>query len=554
MKANIFQIFRDEPTRSRGDPGFAPLDNTASLKPDWREYWAIRNFFLSNSVNEDELYGFLSSDFREKTALSAASVLAFISDNPGHEVYTFSPSIQDGACYLNVFEQGNRLQPGFIEAAEAYLREIQLDIDLRTLAMDSRATVYSNYLVARPSFWKTWFALTEKLVDLFVDELSDFRRCIDSIAVSPSSVGMEVLLVERIASLVLALCPDIEVCAFDPSSMPLPNPAYRAYGQQMAFLNELKAGFRRTEDKTCLSNFYALRGAVLQASEGKRLDRAKDGFLTTPLPASPELLYVCFTHVPLPFEFPSYVSPLYLGDAQGPGKANLRDLAPEWEPYHPLLGATAGSFALKNYIVENELQVRQVGICQYRKFVSAGKISRTPAPNYPIMDVVNRQMLEDTRLAEVMAPGDRDFLLGQPGVVEGGYYTQYTVAHVAEDFLRFTAEAVELGVLTSKDVLPFFNSHAFMPGGIEIGVFPADFWVRAISSIEAVVRASITRYPLRREGYQARSWAFCAERLGSYLLLQHLTTVYPSSVWQGKFIGQLNLFTHDDQTMYLAGR
>jgi hypothetical protein len=553
MKANIFQIFHDEAGRSQLDPGFAFLDNTANVKPEWREYGAVRNFFQSHTVNDDELYGFLSSDFAQQTALNAEAVHAFIADNPDHEAYTFSPSIEEGACYLNVFEHGNRLYPGLIEAAEAYLLEVQLDVDLRTLAMDLRSTVSGHYVVAKPSFWKTWFALTEKLFDLCEGEPGEFRKRLDSLAARADGVSIKTLLVERIAALVLALCPDIEVCAFDPASLPPLHSKYRAHGEQVAFLNELKQTYRKTEDKSCLNGFYALRGAVLQACEGERSGQASDGFIATPLAASPELLYVCFTHVPPPYTFPSYVSTLYLGEAQGPGKANLRDLAPEWEPYHPQLGSLAGCFALKNYLVENRLQVRHVGMSQYRKFVSNTRISGVPAANYPAMDVVSRRMLENAALRDLMLPGEREFLIARPGTVAGGYYRQYTRAHVPEDFLRFTSEAVELGVLSGDEVMPLFTSDAFMPGGIELGVFPTEFWIRAISSIEMVVRACVKRYPARRTGYQTRNWAFCAERLGSFLLLKHLTTNYPA-VWQQQFIGQLNLLTEDEKAVYVAGR
>jgi hypothetical protein len=170
------------------------------------------------------------------------------------------------------------------------------------------------------------------------------------------------------------------------------------------------------------------------------------------------------------------------------------------------------------------------------------------------MDAVNRDTLDNTSLHDLMLPGDRDFLLVRPGVVNGGYYNQYSDVHVAEDFLRFTAAAVELGVLPRNQVMPFFNSSAFMPGGIEVGVFPAGFWVDSISKIEMVVRACVTCYPGKRAGYQARNWAFCVERLGSYLLLQHLTSTYDSKDWQQRFVGQLNLLTEDDQVMYVAGR
>ncbi|SDF90471.1 hypothetical protein [Paraburkholderia phenazinium] len=556
MSANIFQISNEVSTGQPLDDGFIALTPAASVKPGWSGYGAIREFFLTRSVNQDELYGFLSSDFQARTALTAAEVQAFIADNPGHEVYTFSPSIEDGACYLNVFEQANQLYPGFIEAAELFLRTIGLDAGLRTLPMDFRSTVYGNYVVAKPSFWETWFALTEKLFDLFEGHNPAFRQQLAAtVACNPPS-GLRVLLIERIASLILALCPEITVCAYSASATPLPETQAHTPEReaQLALLNELKVGYGESNDSESLHNFYTLRGAVLQTRHGQRLERAKDGFLSTQLPASRDMLYVCMTHVPLPYDYPSFVSPLYLGDAQGPGKANLRDIAPEWLPYHPRLGAVAGSFALKNYIVQNQLQIKQIGICQYRKFISTRRVTETIAPNYPVMDMVTPEALERADLAQVMAPAGRDFLFGQLCRLQGGYFNQYRDSHVAEDFLLFTAVTIELGVLGRHEVMPFFNEEIFVPGGIECGVFPTDFWVSAISSIEAVVRTCFERYSVKREGYQARAWAFCAERLGSYLLLRHLVSKYAGINWQQQFVGQLNLYTEDTQAAYVGSK
>ncbi|SEB02829.1 hypothetical protein [Paraburkholderia sartisoli] len=542
MKANIFQIACGSGTSSQNDAGFVALDDVAG-DARWGGYRAIRNYFLSHSVNEDELYGFFASDFRDRTALRSEDVHAFIRDNPGQEVYVFSPAIRDSACYASVFEQNNALLPGFIDVASYCSKRMGLDVDLRTLVTDSRSTVDGYDIVAKPSFWQTWFALSEKLFELFETPDPQTRAQLAGFATD----DMKGPLVRCIASLVLAFCPDIAVRAFDTSSMPWANRAFEPYAEQLTFLIQLKTDYVRTSDPSYLDNFRKLRDAILKICVSDRTDRA---------PAEPftlsDLLYVCYTHVPLPFEYPSFVSPMYLGESQGEGKANLRDLAPEWEPYHPQLGSLAGCFALKNYIVKSGLKLRRIGICQYRKFISIGKIGGVPAENYRMMDVISPQTLGQTDLQAVMLPEGDDLLLGQYGLLSNGYLDQYNSVHPVEDLLRFTSEAIALGVLERGELLAFFNATAFVPGGIEMGVFPADFWLEAMSAIEVVVRACVTRYPEKREGYQSRSWAFCAERLGSYLLLKYLVGRYGADNWQKKFTGQLNLYS-DEETAIYAG-
>ena len=280
----------------------------------------------------------------------------------------------------------------------------------------------------------------------------------------------------------------------------------------------------------------------------------------------PGLVYACLTHVPLWLEFPSYVTTIHLGQSQQEGRLNLRDLAPQWEPHHPLLGGAAGAFALKNYLLKNRPDATRVGICQYRKFVSRERISRVVAKSYAAMDVVQQSALPQDRLAQLMDPGAEPFLVSRLLSLrkEGGYLRQYGRAHHAEDLLRFTAEAVAQGVLDAPGARSFLNETQFIPGGIELGVFPAEFWLRHIGEVEAVVRACIERYPVARADYQARAWAFCGERLGSYLLLRHfrglagtggeaLARWFAPSHWTRRFVGHLNLITRNDESDYAIG-
>ena len=58
MKTRIYQICYSKETLANVPVGFLVLDNVANERPDWREYWAIRNFLLNNYLSEDTLYGF----------------------------------------------------------------------------------------------------------------------------------------------------------------------------------------------------------------------------------------------------------------------------------------------------------------------------------------------------------------------------------------------------------------------------------------------------------------------------------------------------------------
>lgn len=262
------------------------------------------------------------------------------------------------------------------------------------------------------------------------------------------------------------------------------------------------------------------------------------------------LCYACLTHVPMLVEYPHFVKTIYLGEAQALGELNLRNLAPRWAPYHRMIGGSTGSFALRNYILSRQPKARHVGICQYRKFVTRDRVGRPGAPSHAIMDVIIPQNVMKDRLADSMLPKDHDFLLVKPthltlnGIVQP-YLTQYMHAHHVEDLLRFTAMAVELGVLDRHDVVPFFEERVFFIGGIELGVFPVDFWLPTMGQIEEVTWACIQHHGTQRDGAQLRLWGFCAERLSSYLLVKRLRTLSGQSMLSSSHFGHLTLITED---------
>ena len=46
---HLHQIFYDEKTRGEVGAGFLPLDNCTNERPDWREYWPMRNFLMQKT-------------------------------------------------------------------------------------------------------------------------------------------------------------------------------------------------------------------------------------------------------------------------------------------------------------------------------------------------------------------------------------------------------------------------------------------------------------------------------------------------------------------------
>jgi len=164
-KIFIYQILTHYTKREDLDPNFLVLDNSSNERPDWYEYWPIRRFLLNESLDEDSFYGFLSPRFKEKTNLSAVAVRDFVSrESNTADIFLFSPSLHLTAYHLNVFEYGDVCHPGLLNLATEFFRRIGQPTNLKELVTHSRNEVYSNYMIAKPAFWREWLNITEQLI------------------------------------------------------------------------------------------------------------------------------------------------------------------------------------------------------------------------------------------------------------------------------------------------------------------------------------------------------------------------------------------------------
>jgi hypothetical protein len=213
---HLYQIAYSEETFSAVPPAYGVLDNRSSLHNDWREYWPIRNFLLKNKLKKNHYFGFFSPRFEEKTALTHAQVTAFVQQaGPKADLVSFSPQPDMGAFFLNVFEQEELFQPGFINASTAFLAQAGISVDLKTLVMDSRQVIFSNYFVAKTSFWLEWLALNEQIFAVCEGPDSDLKAQLIHATSYPGAVQRKVFLVERMASLLLSINPAWKVCAYN---------------------------------------------------------------------------------------------------------------------------------------------------------------------------------------------------------------------------------------------------------------------------------------------------------------------------------------------------
>jgi hypothetical protein len=161
----IYQIRSYYTKKEDLDPSCLVLDNSANERPDWYEYWPIRRFLLNQPLDEEAFYGFLSPRFKQKTNLSSAAVRDFVNrEGSAADVVIFSPSLHLTAYYWNVFQYGEYCHPGLLDLATQFFRRIGQPTNLNDLVTHSHNEIYSNYMLAKPRFWRAWLDITEQLI------------------------------------------------------------------------------------------------------------------------------------------------------------------------------------------------------------------------------------------------------------------------------------------------------------------------------------------------------------------------------------------------------
>jgi hypothetical protein len=271
-RLRAFQIHYDAATRAALDPAFEPLDNAGSERPDWFEYWPIRRFLRAGALDASTYYGFFSPRFRAKTQLGGAQVREFAARAGDAEVITFSPHPCHSACFLNVFEQAEFFYPGTLDASTRFLCETAPGFSMETCVMHSRNTVFSNFFLARPAFWRRWAAACERLFELSEDPGSPLHALLNrnhdyAKEGGPSRpVQVKVFVMERVASTLLQM-EKTTVLNYPPFAMPL-SERFAGRLTELMELDRLKIAFCDTGDPQHLHAYAAQRNKLMKAAYG----------------------------------------------------------------------------------------------------------------------------------------------------------------------------------------------------------------------------------------------------------------------------------------------
>lgn len=263
MNNDIYQIFYSEETRQSIAPGFIPLDNIGQ-RPDWREYWPMRRFFLESRLDPEARYGFLSPKFSQKTGLSSEQVRAFVDSAPDDvDVITFSPFFDQAAFFLNVFEHANLCHPGIEHAINGALNLIAPDFSIGTTFMSAAQTVFCNYLIAKPAFWQQWLEKCEVIFRTAEARDTELALRLNAeVKYEQQLAPAKVFIIERIPSLILRTQPQWKVRNFNSMKLPVASGPLSRFGADLVALDALKSAANATGFSEYVHAYVQLRNTV----------------------------------------------------------------------------------------------------------------------------------------------------------------------------------------------------------------------------------------------------------------------------------------------------
>jgi len=263
---HIFQIVYNKHTEDSRDAGFLPLNNMNNLRPDWREYWPIRNYLLANDLDENGLYGFFSPKFKAKTGLSSRECFDFINSYPSDiDVFSFSPFFDLGAFHLNSFLQAIYQHPESRYAIEGAVKIVRPSLNLNELVMHSGNNIFCNFFVATPKFWRSWLTECELIYSECEANSSPIAEGLNMVAESHDSPALnKTFLIERVASMILATDSTWNVKAFNPFALPLSNAVISREPTPLIQMDALKIAYASQKRVEYLNFFKYLQKLVIE--------------------------------------------------------------------------------------------------------------------------------------------------------------------------------------------------------------------------------------------------------------------------------------------------
>ena len=199
---NIFvhTIIYDENTLSSVPSGHIVLDNSAGTS-ELFEAPVIAQALIEKKFPENAWVGFFSPKFEEKTGVNLDDITQCLSfKSASTEAFLLSSEFDQAVYWLNPWLQGDAMHPGLMKISKVLAQASGYSFNLETQVCNLSTSVYSNFLLAKPIFWREWLRVYNIYLDLCLrnPELMNFKTTHKGVL-----LPIHTFVMERVPSMIL---------------------------------------------------------------------------------------------------------------------------------------------------------------------------------------------------------------------------------------------------------------------------------------------------------------------------------------------------------------
>lgn len=226
------------------------------------------------------------------------------------------------------------------------------------------------------------------------------------------------------------------------------------------------------------------------------------------IPAPP---FFCIAHQAFAWPLPSFMTVVGTGDHVPERGIAMSERFPELAFQNRYLGEYVALFAIRAMLLEAGAE-GFVGFCHYRRFALAQPIGQLRGFNFHA-----HPDLLATLGPEAFYGDGRTPIIPAKVRFAGSVLCQFAAGCHTRDLMLFFADAIDCGVITDAESADFLSCDSFITAPT-VAFIPVEWFLEIVQALETVTALFRRRHYLERPGYNARSMAFCCERLQALLL------------------------------------
>ncbi|CAN7152683.1 MULTISPECIES: hypothetical protein [Duganella] len=235
-------------------------------------------------------------------------------------------------------------------------------------------------------------------------------------------------------------------------------------------------------------------------------------------------LYYCIAHAPFAWKMPDFMTMLGSGDyVPESGLAMSKMLTPEQATRNRYLGEYLALFQIRRMLIADKAE-GFVGFCHYRRFALTDPIGTLRGFNHHAHPDMLAGVLPEHFYGDGKTP------IVPISVAFNGTIMQQLQANCpVRELLMFFGDAIDCGVITDLEAANFLSGNAFITAPT-VAYIPVTWFVEIVHDLELVMSRYYRHHYIERDGYLARSMAFCCERLQAFLLAKRIAEWGPDKV------------------------